>query len=139
MISGKAGYHPEGRLRLGRGGPHAAIRAGLPAVAIQQDPLPIQAGKGAQAEITVLEQISHAQAAAIHPLHQRAGGGHLIDGVMVEIKRLRQSTADHMVRRFAGAAAALLQRHPQAGAQLHGQLMGAIGATGHRRGLRLSE
>ena len=53
------GGYPEGDSFLRWRSTEAAIGPGLPAFSIQQDPLAIQAIKGADAEITVLQQVGH--------------------------------------------------------------------------------
>ncbi len=122
--------HPEQGERIDGSLAHRAIAASLPAAAIQQDPLTVEAFEGAQAEIAVLEHIAHPHAAPVHALHQGAGGGHLIEGVVLQIQRRRQGLAHHMAGAFPGAAATLLKGRVQAIAKTDIEIM-AGGGWGH--------
>ena len=84
-VSRKEGRRPKGSQGRVRGDMHRPITAGLPAGAIEHDPLTIEAIEGAQAEVSMALDVRHAHATLIDPLHQGARGGDLIDRVVVKI------------------------------------------------------
>lgn len=131
-ITAKRGDHPKGSQRLRRSPVHRAISAGLPTHSIQQNPLAIEAVEGAKAEIAMAQDVGHLHAALIHALHQGARGGHLMDGVVIDVQGLGQGCPDHVIRAFTGAAAALLQSLPEPLPQLKPDRGGCLEVDRHR-------
>jgi hypothetical protein len=132
VISLKLRHRPERSQRIVGRLLHRAIGAGLPADPIQQDPLTIEPIEGAKAEVAVFEQITNGDAALIDPLHQGAGGGNLINGVMLEVQGFSQGLTHHMARTFTGAPTALLESSIQPITEAHMELVVGIRTACHR-------
>ena len=111
---------------------HRPITAGLPAGAIEHDPLTIEAIEGAQAEVSMALDVRHAHATLIDPLHQRSRGGDLIDRVVVKIQGFRQGAANQMADAVARAFSQGVQRVPETIANGDVQVVTARMLRAHR-------
>ena len=71
LLGFEVGGHPKGNALISWGAADAAIGPRLPADPIEQDPFAIELLKGADAEVAMVSEIFHLQAAAKHALHHR--------------------------------------------------------------------
>ena len=78
--------------------------------------------------------ITHGHTTLVKPLHQGAGGGDLIDGVVLEIEGFGEGRHNGMVGAIARAGAMGLQGSPQTGWQAQMEAVNGIGMVGHGAG-----
>ena len=73
-------------------------------VAVEHHHLAVEILEGAEAEVAVLAHHAHRHRALVHALHQRAGGRHLVQRVVLDAEVLGQRALDQVVARRAAAA-----------------------------------